>query len=244
MDNSIKNFLFLLVISLTFMNCTEIFAQMSHELKTFLWQKDIDRLIADYAEEKIILKDQGDIKERMERRSFLETKGYRVQTFAGSDRENAEKLAIHLINLNLDSVYVVEEQGLFKVQIGNFTEKLEAEKMLDLLRFQDISNTWIVETLIHVPKQPIATPVAITFETESSSPNFAIQLFVTKDKRKAEEFSEKFSEELGDSSRVFQTAEFWKVLSGRYIQESKARDRLEEIRNSGYPDAWITQINQ
>jgi hypothetical protein len=244
MENYFRKFLLLLVIPILLGNCSQIFAQMSRDLRDFLWEKEFDTLIADYAEDKIILRDQGDFKERMLRRSFTETSGYRVQTFAGSDRENAEKMATRLINLNLDSVYVIEEKGLYKVQIGNFTEKLEAEKMLDLLRFQDMSNTWIVETLIHVPKQPVAPPVTTTFDTESSSPNFAIQLFVTKDKRKAEEFSEKFSEELGDSSRVFQTAEFWKVLSGRYIQESKARERLEEIRNSGYPDAWITQINQ
>ncbi|NOQ97597.1 MAG: hypothetical protein GQ561_05480, partial [Calditrichae bacterium] len=116
-------------------------------------------------------------------------------------------------------------------------------KMLDLLRFRDISNSWIVQTVIHVPKQPVTLPDTITSEKEFSPSNFAIQLFVTKNEQSAKEFSAKFTGELGDPSRLIQNGEFWKVLSGKYINEFKARERLEEIRNSGYPDAWITQVN-
>ena len=243
MDDYIRKFVFLLLIPIILGHCSEIFGQMSSDLRKFLWEKDFDELIADYAEEKVILRDKGEFKKRIERRSFIETNGYRIQTFAGSNKENAEKMATTLINLNLDSVYVIDERGLFKVQIGNFTERLEAEKMLDLLRFRDISNSWIVQTVIHVPKQPVTLPDTITSEKEFSPSNFAIQLFVTKNEQSAKEFSAKFTGELGDPSRLIQNGEFWKVLSGKYINEFKARERLEGIRNSGYPDAWITQVN-
>jgi len=244
MDDYIRKFLFLLLLPIILGHCSEIFAQMSSDLRNFLWEKEFDELIADYAEEKVILRDEGEIKKRIERRTFIEAAGYRVQTFAGSDRENAEKMATALSNLNLDSVYVIEERDLFKVQIGNFIERLEAEKMLDLLRFRDISNSWIVETVIHVPRQPVIQPDTIPVEKELPSSKFAIQLFVTKDLQRAKEFSAKFTLELGDPSQLTQNGEFWKVLSGKYVNEFKARERLEEIRNSGYPDAWITQVNE
>ena len=243
MDDYIRKFVLYLIIPLILVNLPDIFSQMNHDLRKFLWEKDFDELISEYAEEKIILRDEGDFVKRMARRSFIESSGYRVQTFAGSNRQNAEKMATILIDLNLDSVYVVEEGGLFKVQLGNFKERLEAEKMLDLLRFRDISNSWIVETSIHVPKQPATLADTVSSEKEPPTYDFAIQLFVTKNEESAKDFSAKFTRELGDLSWIIQNGEFWKVLSGRYIEESEARKRLEKIRNSGYPDAWITQIN-
>jgi hypothetical protein len=235
--------LFVLTIFLLVGLNSDISAQMSDDLKKFLWEKNFEELISEYAEEKVILREAGDFEKRIERRSFIETNGYRVQAFAGSDQENAENMATNVLNLKLDSVYVIEEAGLYKVQIGNFTERLEAEKMLDLLRFQNISNCWIVETIIHIPKQPAIHPKPVTTEKKLTTAYFTIQLFVTKNQQRAREFSEIFSRDTGDPSRLIQKGEFWKVLSGTYSQESSARQRLEEIRNSGYPDAWITQIS-
>ena len=215
---------------------------MSSDLRKFLWEKDFNELITDYAEEKIILTEQGEFKKRIERRSFIESKGFRVQAFAGSTEENAAAMANQLAQLQLDSVYVIEDQGLYKVQIGNFRERLEAEKMLDQLRHRNIRNCWIVETIIHVPKQSAAPPDTDSGVKVIPTPKFSIQLFVTKSEPRAKEFAEKFTRELGQPSRLIQSGEFWKVLCGNYGEEFRARQRLEEIRNSGYPDAWITQV--
>jgi hypothetical protein len=243
MNNYIKKFVLFFCIPIILGHYSEIFSQMSNDVRNFLWEKDFKELITEYAEEEVILRDLGDFKKRLELRSFTETNGYRVQTFAGSNKENADKMVSRLVQLNLDSVYVLEETGLYKVQIGNFTERLQAEKMLDLLRFQEISNSWIVGTIIHVPKQPVIISDSISAVKKPPSYYFAIQLFVTKNEESAKIFSEKFTRDSGDPSRLIKNGEFWKVISGRYTLDSKARERLGEIRSSGYPDAWITQLN-
>ncbi len=226
---------------------SSIRAQMSGELKNFLWEKDFNTLIDQYQEQKIVLFDKGDYQKRIEQRSFLEQPGMRIQTFAGSSLENARVLATNLQDLQLDSVYVVSENGLFKVQLGNFTERLEAEKMLDRLRFSGISNAWIIQTNIHVSKKS----VTLTEETASASqpetvfPDFyAIQILVSSHRGKASRFADQFSDDFQVPARVIQSGENWKVVVGRFREEAEARDFLEQIRSAGYSDAWVTQIGQ
>jgi len=243
MQKLTKTYFLIGIISFLLGGGSAVLGQMRSELKDFLWEKDFDDLITNYAEEIVSLRDAGDFQKRLEMRSFNESSGYRIQTFAGSNVDNARKMAENLTALELDSVYIVEDEGLFKVQIGNFLERLESEKMLDQLRFKGITNTWIVETTIHVTKPTVAPPDTIPSKKELPSLYFAIQLFVTKDLERANSFLAEYQRKVGDPALIIQSGEFWKVLSGKFTQEFLARQRLEEIRNSGYPDAWLTQIS-
>ena len=75
------------MVSLLFGACMVLHSQMRPELKDFLWKKDFDDLISQYAEETVLLHDTGNLQKRLDLRSFYETQGYRVQTFAGADVE-------------------------------------------------------------------------------------------------------------------------------------------------------------
>ncbi len=231
------------IVTILFTGISSGFSQMRSELKDFLWDKDFDDLITNYAEEVISLRDAGDLQKRLEMRSFNESPGYRIQTFAGSNLDNARKMAEDLTALELDSVYIVEDEGLFKVQIGNFQERLESEKMLDQLRFKGITNAWIVETTIHVTKQTPTPPDTLAPRRGLPSIYFAIQLFVTKDPERANIFSTEFQRKVGEPAYIIQSGEYWKVLSGKFTQELLARQQLDAIRNGGYLDAWLTQIS-
>jgi len=217
-------------------------SQMRPELKDFLWKKDFDELMTNYAEETVLLHDTGNLQKRLEVRSFYEAPGYRIQTFAGSDMENAGRMAENLVKLEIDSVYVIEDAGLFKVQIGNFLERLDSEKMLDQLRFKGITNAWIVETTIHVSKQPVISPTPSSPPREIPNLYFAIQIFVTKDLEKAKTFLADFHQKMGSPAAIVQSGEYYKVLAGKFTEEMRARKQLEEIRRAGYPDAWLTQM--
>jgi hypothetical protein len=216
--------------------------QMSRDLKDFLWQKDFENLIENYADEKIHLHDKGKNLERLAARPYKEVPGLRIQVFAGSDPMNAQMKAQELRTLNLDSVYVTEKKGLFRVQLGNFLYRIEAEKMLDRIGHAGISNAWITETMIRIPKQ----------ESEESQDhekisayemNYAIQVFVTGDPEKAVELSEHFQQVFDENVRIVNQANVWKILIGNYTKEREAREKLEEIRQAGFPDAWLTQID-
>jgi hypothetical protein len=234
------------IITLLAFTCS-LTAQMKDDLKNFLWEKNFQDIINRYAEEKIELQDKGDFSRRLEARSFREEPGMRIQTFAGSSRENAEKFAATLSSLELDSVYVVPENGLYKIQLGNFTDRLEAEKMLDRLRFQGIDNAWIVQVPIHVPKDKIIRIAQTdTTATDTSIPHilYSVQIFVTGSREKAESLSRQFASIFPEEVWITPSGEYWKVLVGKFTQEMPARQRLDEIRNSGYPDAWLTQTEQ
>lgn len=221
-------------------------AQISENLKEFLWQKDFSEIIENYAEEKITLEDPGLWQKHISQRSYTEAMGYRIQVFAGAVEENARSAAASLEALALDSVYIIEQNTLFKVQLGNFQERLEAEKMLDQLRYKGIGNAWIVQTIIHIPKNisPGLVKEVVSDSTESSPIVYTIQLFVTRDITKAQKILESLKNSLGQEGWVIRAGEFWKVVVGSFDEEIAAREVLNFIRSSGYPDAWITQVKK
>ncbi len=223
-----------------------LIAQSTGNLKEFLWQKDFIEIIENYAEEKIILHDPGLWQKQISQRSYTEEPGYRIQVFAGALEENARSTAASLETLGLDSVYIVEQNGLFKVQLGNFQERLEAEKMLDQLRFKRISNAWIVQTPIHIPKNLSALPSGEMDTDTAALPPFiyTIQIFVTSEATKAQRVLESLKNIPIQEGWVVRAGDLWKVVVGSFEDESAAREALQVIRSSGYPDAWITQIKK
>jgi hypothetical protein len=223
---------------------TSLQAQMSSDLKDFIWNRDFKELIDLYADEKIILADEGDIAKRITARPYQEKEGMRIQLFAGSDSINALKLAREITNLKLDSVYVLQEKGLYKVQLGNFTERIEAEKMLNRLYLVGITNAWITTGTIHLPKgeQDKFTAVSVSDSAETYLMAYAIQVFVTRSYDKAQLLSHQLSQTLKENIRIIKQGEYWKILVGSYKSEEIARKKLNEIREAGFPDAWLSQV--
>ena len=238
--------LYLTVLFIIIWNHPLLFCQKSPELKNFLWEREFREMMDKFSEETITLKDEGEIQRRLDRRSFNEEPGMRVQVFAGTDKTNADNMMERLIQLQIDSVYLDETNGLFKVQIGNFSERLDAEKMLDKLRFQGITNTWIVETIIHVPKIRLTSEASkIVEDIPHESPlNYAIQIFVTGNQEKASLIKKNLSDKLNEIIWIKRQGNLWKVLVGKFQDEEQARTKMEEIRISGFPDAWLTQITE
>lgn len=220
-------------------------AQMSADLKDFLWNRDIKNLIENEADDIIYLTDEGDSLQRIAARPYQETAGLRIQLFAGIDYVNAEKVAADARAIDLDSVYVIKEEGIYKVQLGNYAEQIEAEKMLDQLRFAGISNAWITKSTIHTPKKA-SRSVTTSHVLEASDTlmvTYAIQVFVTYSSEKAKRLARKISQRF-DNTQVLNHGQYWKILIGRYHSEEMARNKLSEIKKSGYPDAWLTQITE
>lgn len=222
-------------------------AQISEDLKDFLWEQDFRELLQSYADEQVFLKDSGDRLERLENRSYVEKPGFRVQVFAGAAENNAHTIARRVQTLQPDSVYVVEDQGLYKVQIGNFARRLEAQKMLDRLYYAGVENAWIVKTTIHFPKTRLPEKVSST-GTTSVQPekefSFSIQLFVTNSPEKAQALSEKFARTVDFPVWIKPQNGLWKILTGKFEKELQAREYLTKIRKAGFSDAWLTQVEE
>ncbi len=78
--------------------------------------------------------------------------GYRIQVFFGSDRTDANKVKAEFSEKYPDvDVYVVYESPNFKVRVGNYRNKIEAQKLLHDLK-QKYDGAFIVPDKIKFPK--------------------------------------------------------------------------------------------
>jgi hypothetical protein len=79
--------------------------------------------------------------------------GYRIQIYSGDDREEARKVRNNLYNLMSDvDVYEVFRSPVFRVRVGDFLDRLEANYVLVKLQ-KDFPNAMIVPDRINIVKQ-------------------------------------------------------------------------------------------
>lgn len=80
------------------------------------------------------------------------TPGWRVQIFASASMVNADALAEKARAKFTEPVYVEYEPPLYKVRVGDFLTKREAEMMRTRALSEDF-DAWVVESLVVRPKR-------------------------------------------------------------------------------------------
>ncbi len=162
--------------------------------------------------------------------------GFRVQVVATTDEQKARNIYRQVKQLQLDSTYLVQEQGLFKVQVGNFTVRDSARKLLDQLYYAGFKDAWIAPATIHIAKKAKAPPAP------SDSIYFAIQVMATHSRSKAEETAQTIRKKWNLPVRILAEGNLFKVLAGNFREENVARQQLQYLREHGWSDAWLTQL--
>ena len=83
--------------------------------------------------------------------------GYRVQLYSFTNRDSAEA-ALKQVERTLAEwsygVYLNEESGSFKVRVGDFTEKADADRLRDSLRSKGFPDAWTASAWIQPPQAP------------------------------------------------------------------------------------------
>lgn len=75
--------------------------------------------------------------------------GWRVELFSSSDRLQSEQKAREAAELfKEESVYVQFDHPYYKVRVGNFTDRKEAEKLLSKARRSGFSSANVVKAMI------------------------------------------------------------------------------------------------
>ncbi len=74
--------------------------------------------------------------------------GFRVQVFATQDRKKAEGIKEELLFKFDENIYIIFEAPNYKVRIGNFLDRDDAEKLRIELVKESLSSSWIVRTKI------------------------------------------------------------------------------------------------
>lgn len=216
-------------------------SQMTSKLKEFLTRNDIMDLIEKYGQDKIDLTIKGVEQIEIERRSYNVVPGFRCQVFAGTQLESAKQVAAEVSALQLDSVYVVKSpDNLIKIQVGNFIDRRDALVMVDKLGYAGVRGAWIVETNIHVPKEPQLRRVEDIEEKEAFY--FAVQVFNTKYFEKAQSYKASLERQFTEPVEIIPQNDLWKIVVGRFDDQKSASALLEKMRSEGFTDAWITQV--
>ena len=74
--------------------------------------------------------------------------GFRVQVFATQDRRKADGIKEELSFMFDENIYIIFEAPNYKVRIGNFLDRDDAEKLRIALVKENLSSSWIVRTKI------------------------------------------------------------------------------------------------
>lgn len=160
---------------------------------------------------------------------FNQVIGYRVQIFAARDKNNAEKVKNLAMNDTKERVYVVlADDNLYKVQVGDYLSRIDAEKMRDKLRalpnYQDafIQNTYVF------------------YDTQTSGGSYYIQVGAFSTSASAEEFIKTSLNTRGYNNTSVQfDNNLYKVLVGGYNSNEEAASIKEKLQENGFEGTWI-----
>jgi len=238
-------------LSLIFMTiavCVQpLLAQLPTELRETLESKPFDQLVRDHAEEFVVLKTEGVRADQIEALPYVSAKGFRCQVFASTQLDKAEETANRMRALDLGNVHVVSStSGLYKVQVGDFEKRVDAEIMLDKLRNGGVSGAWVVETDIELPKSSAEIAAVAEKQKRYTLPtnemHYTIQVFLTSEIRKANDIKEELEKEVSQPVIIVEDGSRWRVYVGKFPTRLAAEDFKKLLQKRQYKDAWIRQI--
>jgi hypothetical protein len=80
--------------------------------------------------------------------------GFRVQVLATRERGSAERLREELILTYTYDIFIVFEAPNYKVRMGNFFDRQQAERFRQILVRKGYSSAWIIRTRIDPKRKP------------------------------------------------------------------------------------------
>jgi len=170
---------------------------------------------------------------------FDHAPGFRVQVFAGADSVKAVQEKVNSRSAaGTDSVYLFRENGLFKVQVGDYPGRPQAEESRNRLKAAGFGGAWLVQREINIPRS--VTPPAA--ENTAPAGRYFIQLRATSDQSKALDLAERAAAEFNLNYKIIGSGQLYKVMIGPLPNRFEAERRLTLVRNAGYADAWIVEL--
>ncbi|RMH62384.1 MAG: SPOR domain-containing protein [Calditrichaeota bacterium] len=177
---------------------------------------------------------------------FKTIDGFRVQLFAGLDSLNGKSLAAGLSAVAGDTVYFFREQGLYKVQVGDYAWRNEADmKVLDL-RKKGYLQGWVVQRPINWPADSTDASVNAGPAADPAPPApvqqgaYHVQVLVTADAQKAHTVRAQLQNKWGHSVEVLNRGGVYKIVFGAFQTREDAEKWRDRLKENGFKDAWIT----
>jgi hypothetical protein len=182
--------------------------------------------------------------------TFKEIEGFRVQIFAGIDTLNALSARSQAARLVPDSVYLLNEKGLLKIQVGDYPYRFQADKIRDHFRREGFPGAWVILRTILLPLEAdttriddgVKSDIAMADQTAThpiEQGKFKIQIIAIAAENRAKEIVENVKQTMNYPAFYEKSGNLYKVFVGYFKEERTAREALTKARTSGYPDAWL-----
>jgi hypothetical protein len=185
----------------------------------------------------------------VQKSKFKEIEGFRIQIFAGLDSLNALSSRSQAADLVSDSVYLLADKGLLKVQVGDYPYRYQADTMRDKFRKNGFPGAWIILRTILIPADTSDTdetlpsmeskPIQEPLRKATGAGTFKIQIIATGSESRAGEIINEITGQLNLSAFSEKSGNLYKVFVGYFKEEQEAREALKKIREGGYKDAWL-----
>ncbi len=157
--------------------------------------------------------------------------GYRIQIFAANNKENAEKVLKEAQTSNLlgdEKIYILLREGKYKVQIGDFKSRLDAQEFRSKIRDKYPSSFVTDKILVFTTEKP----VVVTGE-------FFIQLGAFTNNESANKLKSLLANMNYRNVSVLEEDGVKKVVMGSYRSRDEAELVKAELVNRKFTDAWI-----
>jgi cell division septation protein DedD len=180
---------------------------------------------------------------------FKEIEGFRIQIFAGVDTVNALSTRAQAKTIVSDSVYLLDEQGLLKVQVGDYPYRYQADKVRDQFRREGFPGAWVILRTILIPFEADSTETVQAIPdtatvVQPAKPvveqgKYKIQIIAIGSEDRAQEIISNLKQNMNYQAFYERSGSLFKVFVGYFQEEMTAREALGKLRESGYPDAWL-----
>jgi hypothetical protein len=184
---------------------------------------------------------------------FKEIEGFRVQIFAGIDTLNAIATRSQAATIVPDSVYLLKDKGLLKVQVGDYPYRYQADKVRNQFRQDGFEGAWVILRTILIPfeadtseqskaltdSNTVDLPIAPVTESAIEQGKYKIQIIALASEEKATAIVEDLKQSMNYQAFYEKSGNLFKVFVGYFKEETTAREALGKLRENGYPDAWL-----
>jgi len=221
------NYILLLSIFIYFSNCTTTKTTTSGEYvpPPTIKEKEVS--------EDVVVKEPKPVLEKVPSVTFGKKISYKIQIFASHSKESSEDEANRVFFEISQPAEVVLSGDLWKVQVGSFAERKDAEIFREKLKNLGWNDAFIVD----VENEGLSE-----VQSEGKSYEYySIQVLASGNRTEARDLMKNLVDLGLENVFIVFEKNLWKVRVGRFNEKVKAEKYLEKLKNIGFSDCWIVR---
>lgn len=164
--------------------------------------------------------------------------GFRVQIFASVSQEGADSQAQRARTRQSDPVDIQNIGGLWKVRLGPYPDRQNAEMVRDRVRQLGWSDAWIVTPNSEMGPLPSFAP-STTESFAGGAGAFSVQVAASHFKEEGQQIMNNITSLGINKVYLSEDAGLWKVRVGTFPDRVECEKMREQLRNIGFADAFI-----